>query len=100
VTSFVTGVQTCALPISDPYRVATLVDTVGAGDAFAAGFLSVMLDQSLSDKSAAMDVKLQLALQRANLLGALATQFKGDWEGLPTLAEVQRILTGTKDITR
>jgi 2-dehydro-3-deoxygluconokinase len=85
---------------ADPYRVSTLVDTVGAGDAFAAGFLSVMLDQSLSDKSTAMDVKLQLALQRANLLGALATQFKGDWEGLPTLAEVQRILSGTKDITR
>jgi 2-dehydro-3-deoxygluconokinase len=85
---------------ADPYRVATLVDTVGAGDAFAAGFLSVMLDQSLSDKSTAMDVKLQLALQRANLLGSLATQFKGDWEGLPTLAEVQRILSGTKDITR
>jgi 2-dehydro-3-deoxygluconokinase len=85
---------------ADPYRVATLVDTVGAGDAFAAGFLSVMLDKSLYDKSTAMDVKLQLALQRANLLGSLATQFKGDWEGLPTLAEVQRILSGTKDITR
>jgi 2-dehydro-3-deoxygluconokinase len=85
---------------ADPYRVSTLVDTVGAGDAFAAGFLSIMLDQSLTDKSTAMDVKLKLALQRANLLGALATQFKGDWEGLPTLVEVQRILSGTKDITR
>ncbi|QGR00261.1 sugar kinase [Paenibacillus psychroresistens] len=85
---------------AEPYKISTIVDTVGAGDAFAAGFLSVMLDQSLSDKSTAIDTKLKLALERANLLGALATQFKGDWEGLPTLAEVERILSGAKNITR
>ena len=32
-----TGVQTCALPISN---ASTVVDTTGAGDAFAAGFIS------------------------------------------------------------
>jgi 2-dehydro-3-deoxygluconokinase len=86
---------------ADPYKVTTIVDTVGAGDAFAAGFLSVMLDSTLSDvDSTSFGVKLQMALQRANLLGALATQYKGDWEGLLTLAEVQRILSGEKDITR
>jgi 2-dehydro-3-deoxygluconokinase len=86
---------------ADPYKVTTIVDTVGAGDAFSAGFLSVMLDSTLShDDSTAFGVKLQLALQRANVLGALATQCKGDWEGLPTLAEVQHILSGAKDITR
>jgi 2-dehydro-3-deoxygluconokinase len=85
---------------AEPYPISTIVDTVGAGDAYAAGFLSVMLDQSLSDQSATMDIRLGLALQRANILGALATQFKGDWEGLPTLVEVQRILAGTKNITR
>ncbi|MEX2460573.1 MAG: sugar kinase [Paenibacillaceae bacterium] len=90
--------QTCIK--AEPHRVSTLVDTVGAGDAFAAGFLSIMVGQSLSTESHAMGERLKQALQRANLLGALATQFKGDWEGLPTLAEVQRILSGTKDITR
>lgn len=90
--------QTCIQ--AEPHRVSTLVDTIGAGDAFAAGFLSVMVGQSLSAESSAIGAKLELALQRANLLGALATQFKGDWEGLPTLAEVQRILDGTKNITR
>jgi 2-dehydro-3-deoxygluconokinase len=85
---------------ADPYNVSTFVDTVGAGDAFAAGFLSVMLDPSLSNESSAFEEKLYSALQRANLLGALATQYKGDWEGLPTLAEVQRILAGKKEITR
>jgi 2-dehydro-3-deoxygluconokinase len=90
--------QTCIQ--AEPHKVSTLVDTIGAGDAFAAGFLSVMVGQSLSAESSAIGAKLELALQRANLLGALATQFKGDWEGLPTLAEVQRILDGTKIITR
>jgi 2-dehydro-3-deoxygluconokinase len=87
--------QTCIE--AAPHKVTTLVDTIGAGDAFAAGFLSVMVGQSLSKD---IGVKLELALQRANLLGALATQFKGDWEGLPTLTEVNRILAGTKYITR
>lgn len=90
--------QTCIQ--AEPHQVTTLVDTIGAGDAFAAGFLSVMVGQSLSAESTDVGAKLELALQRANLLGALATQFKGDWEGLPTLTEVQRILAGTKDITR
>jgi 2-dehydro-3-deoxygluconokinase len=85
---------------ADPYPVSSIVDTVGAGDAFAAGFLSIMLDRSFSEESTAMGEKLRLALQRANLLGSLATQYKGDWEGLPTLAEVERIITGTKNITR
>ena len=43
---------------------------------------------------------LQRAIDRGNLLGALTTQFRGDWEGLPSLAEVQQIEAGQFHITR
>jgi 2-dehydro-3-deoxygluconokinase len=71
---------------------------VGAGDAFAAGVLSVLLDEER-----ASDITLpalQRALQRGNIMGALATQFRGDWEALPKLAELERIEAGHKQIAR
>ncbi len=79
-----------------PYTVSSVVDTVGAGDAFAAGFLSVYLDEQAELTAAS----LEKALVRANALGALATQFKGDWEGIPALEELNRILLGKADVTR
>jgi 2-dehydro-3-deoxygluconokinase len=83
-----------------PHNVSAVVDTVGAGDAFASGFLSVMLTKDGGYGTELSRAKLEAALLRANLLGALAIQFKGDWEGLPTLAEVERLKSGKKDITR
>lgn len=56
------------------YRVAEVVDTVGAGDGFAVGVISALLD----GRSA------QQAAQRGNLIGAQAVQVIGDMEGLPT----------------
>lgn len=53
-----------------PVRVA---DPVGAGDAFAAGFLAGLLDA----------VPVPECLRRAAMLGALAVQVAGDTEGLP-----------------
>ncbi|WP_386081961.1 sugar kinase [Vreelandella sp. F11] len=50
-----------------------VVDTVGAGDGFAVGVISALLD-GLSPRE---------ALQRGNLIGALAVQVRGDMEGLP-----------------
>lgn len=73
-----------------PLKLARVVDPIGAGDAFAAGFLSSWLDSS----------PLPDCLRRANICGALATQFHGDWEGLPTLAEVQQIEAGQSGISR
>ncbi len=51
----------------------SVVDTIGAGDAFTAGWLSGQLDGLDTDAS----------LHRAVTLGAFAVSARGDWEGLP-----------------
>lgn len=55
-------------------EVAQVVDTVGAGDGFAVGFISARLD----------GLGWAQALQRANWIGAQAVQTLGDVDGLPT----------------
>lgn len=84
----------------EAFKVDHVVDTVGAGDAFAAGFLSVILDYDnpLADESLSKSVPI--AIRRANVMGALATQFKGDWEGSPSLAEVESLAEGKQYTTR
>lgn len=59
-------------------RPVTAVDTVGAGDAFTAGYLSGHLD--------GLDVAARL--HRAVTLGAFAVASRGDWEGLPRRDEL------------
>lgn len=59
-----------------------VVDTVGAGDGFAAGFLSARLDGA-DDET---------ALRRACAVGALATTSEGDMDGLPTRQDLERTL--------
>ena len=56
----------------------TSIDTVGAGDAFTAGYLSALLDGD--------DVAGRL--RRGALAGAFAVSTAGDWEGLPRTAEL------------
>ncbi|WP_406070827.1 sugar kinase [Micromonospora sp. NBC_01638] len=56
----------------------TAVDTVGAGDAFTAGYLSGHLD----------GLDLAGRLRRAVTLGAFAVAGHGDWEGLPRRDEL------------
>lgn len=89
---------------SDGFKVDRIVDTVGAGDAFATGCLSILLDvpnltDALKDIHSLRDV-IQVAIERGNRLGALALQFKGDWEGLPTLEELLAMETGDERISR
>jgi 2-dehydro-3-deoxygluconokinase len=59
--------------------VKTVVDTVGAGDGFAVGFLSATLEKK----------SLEAAVARANWIGALAVQVVGDSEGLPSRAQLE-----------
>ncbi|MEU9507917.1 sugar kinase [Micromonospora sp. NPDC048170] len=56
----------------------TAVDTVGAGDAFTAGYLSGWFD----------GLDLAGRLRRAATLGAFAVSSPGDWEGLPRRDEL------------
>ncbi|EHR60565.1 sugar kinase [Saccharomonospora cyanea] len=55
-----------------------VVDSVGAGDAFTAGYLSALRDGL--DPAARLD--------RGNRAGAFAVATSGDWEGLPTRSEL------------
>lgn len=57
-------------------KVDNVVDTVGAGDGFAVGTLSALLEGKT----------LIQAVQRGNKIGSLAIQAIGDSEGLPTRA--------------
>ncbi|WSK25574.1 sugar kinase [Streptomyces sp. NBC_01298] len=61
-----------------PARPVRAVDTVGAGDAFVAGYLSAFLDGSTPEAR----------LDRAVTTGAFAVASRGDWEGAPTRAEL------------
>jgi 2-dehydro-3-deoxygluconokinase len=63
----------------------TAIDHVGAGDAFAAGYLTGLLE------GAELAERMALAAQ----VGAYAVTVDGDWEGLPTRAELGRVPTGT-----
>ena len=60
------------------FAVAKVVDTVGAGDGFAVGVISALLD----------GLSLLQAVRRGTWVGARAVQVLGDSEGLPTRAEL------------
>jgi len=62
----------------DAIPVARVVDTVGAGDGFAVGVVSALLD----------GLALEEAVARGNAIGARVIQFAGDSEGLPTRKEL------------
>jgi len=59
-------------------RAVPVVDTIGAGDAFTAGYLSAMLD----------GLPLAARLDRGAVLGAFAVSASGDWEALPRRDEL------------
>ncbi|HEV8691222.1 MAG TPA: PfkB family carbohydrate kinase, partial [Ideonella sp.] len=55
-----------------------VVDTVGAGDGFAVGVISGLLD----------GLPLAQAIERGNRIGARVVGYPGDSDGLPTRAEL------------
>ncbi|BBI60955.1 2-ketogluconate kinase [Vreelandella sulfidaeris] len=64
-------------------HVVEVVDTVGAGDGFAVGVISALLDGRTARQAA----------QRGNLIGAQAIQVVGDMEGLPNRERLQALET-------
>jgi ribokinase len=68
-----------APPIYEPALVVDTVDTLGAGDAFSAGFASSLIEgRSLAD-----------SLRRANACGGLTTRKLGVFDALPTRDELE-----------
>lgn len=59
--------------------VTQVVDTVGAGDGFAVGVISALLE----------NLDFGRATARGNWIGSLAVQSRGDMEGLPNRTELQ-----------
>jgi 2-dehydro-3-deoxygluconokinase len=73
------------------FAVQKVVDTIGAGDGFAAGFLSSVI-KGMSVEEAAII---------ANAVGARCVTFQGDIEGLPTQEELEQFLgIRNRDIER
>ena len=71
--------------------VPSVVDPVGAGDAFSAGFIAARLNGA----------DLLPALRTANACGAAAVASVGDLTGLPDAVELERLLSaGGPDILR
>jgi sugar/nucleoside kinase (ribokinase family) len=61
------------------FAVAEVIDTVGAGDGFAVGVVSALLEGS----------SVPAAVKRGAWIGARAVQVLGDTEGLPTRAQLE-----------
>ena len=72
-------------PIIEPAIATAPVDTIGAGDAFVAGFIATMLDGG----------SLTEALRTGNACGGVAASVIGDQVGLPDRPELDRLLAAT-----
>lgn len=65
------------------FVVENIVDTVGAGDGFATGIVSGLIE----------GLPLPQAIMRANAIGAMQIQHESDNEALPTRAELEAYMT-------
>lgn len=65
------------------FKVNKVVDTVGAGDGFALGLITALLEKK----------ELKQAVRQANAVGALAIQVRGDNTGYPTQAQLSDFLS-------
>ncbi|BDG47553.1 sugar kinase [Parageobacillus sp. KH3-4] len=73
------------------FPVEQVIDPVGAGDGFAAGFISGLLD----------GLSIYHAVERANAVGALVTMVCGDVDGLPERDEIEKLITkNNEDVIR
>ena len=67
---------------SPAFKVSKVVDTVGAGDGFAAGAISALAE----------GLSLREAAARGNVIGAIQVTNKSDNEGLPTRSQLDEIM--------
>ena len=67
-------------------EVEKTVDTVGAGDGFAVGVISALIE----------GLPLSEAAKRGNAIGAIQISHKSDNEGLPTREELEAVLAAGK----
>ncbi|WP_408009301.1 sugar kinase [Pseudalkalibacillus sp. A8] len=74
----------------DGYPNDQVKDPVGAGDGFATGFISGLLD----------GLTLYDSVKRANLIGSMVTMAKGDCEGLPFRKDLLSYAENTSDVQR
>ncbi|WP_082512908.1 PfkB family carbohydrate kinase [Methylobacterium sp. Leaf125] len=74
-------------PLRQPAFAVTAIDTVGAGDAFAAGLMAALLAKA----------PLDAALRRAAACGALATGQFGAFDAFPTAAALDAFLEAFPD---
>ncbi len=72
------AVRVAALPVG------TVIDPIGAGDGFSAGFIAARLEGA----------DIPTALAWANACGAASVAAEGDMAGLPTRTELERLLAG------
>lgn len=86
-TYVVTSDNVTAVPY---FKAEHVVDTVGAGDGFCAGFLVGLLKE----------YEYAEAVRIGNLVGSLIVQTEGDWEGAPTWEQVDAVLNDVKHIER
>jgi len=76
--------------VEQPAELVQQVDPVGAGDAYAAGFLSGWL----------RGLPLAELMQEASVVAALVVQAAGDVPGLPSAATRDAVLAGSDDVAR
>jgi len=74
----------------DSYQLENPQDTVGAGDGFAAGFLSGILKK----------LDLRECAEYGNGVGAMAVLVKGDMEGYPNFEQLMAFIGKKKEIER
>lgn len=86
-TLLLEGGEVTAVPY---FKAEQVVDTVGAGDGFCAGFIVGLL-KGYSHKE---------AVRLGNLIGSMVVQAEGDWEALPTWEQVEARLGNKAHVER
>lgn len=66
----------------NPYEVKEVVDTVGAGDGFAVGVISGLLE----------NLQIKESVLRGNAIGSMAVQFPGDNDGYPNRDQLMEFM--------